>query len=104
MADKAQMARFPREVFVCLNERSCRYRGSAEIFRILKESAIKAGLRDIHVGRSGCMGNCTFGPSVLVYPGPVLYSVPTIEDAKEILERHVIGGEIVDRLLVEHWQ
>ena len=97
------MARFPREVFVCLNERSCRYRGAAEIFRTLRETATEAGLRDVHINPTGCLGNCSFGPSVLVYPGPVLYRVPTIEDAKEILERHVIGGEVVARLLMEHF-
>jgi len=98
------MAGYPREVFVCLNERSCRHRGSADIFRILKESTTKAGLRDVRVYGAGCMGNCAFGPSLLVYPGPVLYRVPTIEDAQEILDRHVIGGEVVDRLLMEHLQ
>jgi (2Fe-2S) ferredoxin len=28
--------------------------------------------------------------------------VPSAEDAEEILREHVIGGKVVDRLLMEH--
>lgn len=103
------MAGYRRHVFVCLNEREpghpkgcCKHRGSDAVFKVLKEGAAKAGLSDVRINRAGCMEHCQFGPSVVVYPEAVWYHVPTAEDAKEILESHVIGGKVVDRLLMEH--
>lgn len=91
-------------MFVCLNDRSCKPRGSGAVFKVLKEGAAKAGLRDVQITRVGCMGLCPLGPSVVIYPGGVSYHVPTVEDAMEILESHVIGGKVVERLLMERLQ
>lgn len=103
------MAGYRRHVFVCLNEREpghpkgcCKHRGSHAVFKVLKEGAAKAGLADVRINRAGCMEHCALGPSVVVYPEAVWYHVPTAEDAREILESHVIGGKVVDRLLMEH--
>jgi (2Fe-2S) ferredoxin len=103
------MAGYRRHVFVCLNEREpghpkgcCKHRGADAVFKVLKEGAGKAGLTDVRINRAGCMEHCALGPSVVIYPEAVWYHVPTPEDAKEILESHVIGGKVVDRLLMEH--
>ena len=103
------MAGYRRHVFVCLNERDpsdpkgcCLHRGSEEIFKTLKAGAAKAGLKDIRVNRAGCLDHCAFGPTVVVYPEAVWYRVPSVEDAKEILSTHIIGGEVVERLLIDN--
>jgi (2Fe-2S) ferredoxin len=105
------MAGFKRHVFVCLNERApdhprgcCKQRGGDEIFKTLKEGAKKAGLKDdeVRINRAGCMEHCEYGPSVVIYPEAVWYHVPTAEDAEEILREHVVGGKVVDRLLMDH--
>ncbi|MGQ0546223.1 MAG: (2Fe-2S) ferredoxin domain-containing protein [Betaproteobacteria bacterium] len=104
-------AGYQRHVFVCLNEREpnhprgcCKQRGSDEIFRTLKEGAKKAGLKDdeVRINRAGCLEHCEYGPSVVIYPEAVWYHVPTVEDAEEILREHVVGGRVVDRLLMDH--
>lgn len=97
-------------VFVCLNERepghpkgSCKHRGADAVFMALKEGAAKAGLKDdVRINRAGCMEHCEFGPTVVVYPDAAWYHVPTAEDAREILHEHVIGGRVVDRLLIDN--
>lgn len=103
------MAGYRRHVFVCLNEREpghpkgcCKHHGADAVFKVLKEGAAKAGLTDVRINRAGCMEHCALGPSVVVYPEAVWYHVPTAEDAKEILDSHVIDGKVVDRLLMEH--
>lgn len=101
---------YARHVFVCLNERDpshprgcCKHRGGDEIFKTLKEGAAKAGLKnEVRINRAGCMEHCEYGPSVVIYPEAVWYHVPTIEDAEEILREHVVGGRVVDRLLMDH--
>jgi (2Fe-2S) ferredoxin len=103
------MAGYRRHVFVCLNERDpsdprgcCKQRGSGEIFKTLKEGAARAGLSDVRVNRAGCLDHCELGPSVVIYPEAVWYHVPSVEDAQEILQEHVIGGKVVERLLMDN--
>ena len=104
-------AGFKCHVFVCLNERPadhprgcCMARGSEEVFKTLKLGVKKAGLSDeeVRINRAGCMEHCEYGPTVVVYPEAVWYHVPTAEDAEEILREHVIGGKVVERLLMDH--
>ena len=75
-----------------------------EVFKALKEGVEKAGLSDdeVRINRAGCMEHCEYGPTVVVYPEAVWYHVPSAEDAQEILREHVIGGKVVDRLLMDH--
>ena len=49
---------------------------------------------------AGCLDACAYGPSVVVYPEGVWYGHVRVEDVPEIVERHLIGGEPVERLLV----
>ena len=104
------MIGFKRHVFVCLNEREpddplgcCKHRGSERIFNILKAGTVKHKLKGIvRVNRAGCLDQCEFGPSVVIYPEGTWYRIVTEEDAREVLERHIVGGEIVERLLMEN--
>ena len=103
------MAGFKRHVFVCLNERPaddprgcCKQRGSEGIFKLLKDGAAKAGLQgEVRINRAGCLDHCEYGPTVVVYPEATWYHVPTAEDAAEILREHVIGGKVVEHLLID---
>ena len=47
---------------------------------------------------AGCLDQCDKGPAVVVYPEQVWYTCPTAEDAREIIEKHLIGGVPVERL------
>ena len=104
------MAGFKRHVFVCLNERAaddpqgcCKHRGSEAIFKVLKDGAARAGLKgEVRVNRAGCLDHCAFGPTVVVYPEAVWYHVPTEEDAQEVLREHIIGGKVVENLLIDN--
>ena len=41
---------------------------------------------------------------MVVYPEGVWYHYRTIEDAEEILQKHIIGGRIVERLVLRNDQ
>ncbi len=68
----------------------------------LKDGAKAAGLKGkVRVNRAGCLDHCEHGPVVVVYPEAVWYHVPTVEDAEEILNSHLVGGKPVDRLKID---
>ena len=56
---------------------------------------------EVKVVGTGCHGLCERGPLVIVYPEGTFYSEITRDDVAEIVEEHIIDGEIVERLLYE---
>ena len=55
----------------------------------------------VRINRSGCLDRCELGPTMVIYPEGVWYTYRTREDIDEILDRHVLRGERVERLLLE---
>ena len=52
----------------------------------------------MRANKSGCLDQCEHGPTVVVYPDAVWYGGVTEADVAEIVERHLVGGEPVERL------
>lgn len=78
-------------VLVCTNDREngadcCALRGANELFDALK-FAVKAKFSDVRVVRTGCLGNCLTGTSVVVMPDGVWLGEVTIGDIPKILEK-----------------
>lgn len=68
--------------------------GSKEVMEEF-EAAKKNGL-DIYLSRKGCAGRCHVEPTVEVIDpekGSVLYIKVDPKKAKEIIQKHLIGGE-----------
>ena len=55
--------------------------------------------QSLHVKMSGCHGFCEMGPLVHIEPQGYMYIHVKPEDCHEILEKTVLGGEIIDRLV-----
>ena len=53
----------------------------------------------LHMKMSGCHGFCEMGPLVHIEPMGIMYIHVKPEDCEEILEKTVLGGEIIDRLV-----
>jgi len=102
------MPSFKRHVFVCTNERAadhpkgcCKAKGGVDVRDALKAELTKHGLsKTIRANNAGCLDQCEYGVTVVVYPEQVWYGGVTIDDIKEIVETHLIKGEIVTRLLI----
>jgi (2Fe-2S) ferredoxin len=101
------MAKPTRHIFVCNNDRPpedkrgcCKARGGVEVVDALKGGLFKRGLKgQLKATRTGCLGGCETGVTVVVYPDNVWYSKVTVGDVDEIIENHLIGGKVVERLL-----
>ena len=102
------MPSFQRHVFVCINERapdnpkgSCKQKGGVDVRDKLKAELKARGLStEVRANNAGCLDQCERGVSVVVYPEQVWYGGVTVDDVAEIVERHVVGGEVVERLLM----
>ena len=55
--------------------------------------------KSLHMKLSGCCGYCEMGPMVHIEPQGIMYIHVKPEDCEEILEKTVLGGEIIDRLV-----
>jgi len=99
---------FQRHVFVCINERAadhpkgcCMAKGGAQVRDELKQQLKAHGLgKQVRANNAGCLDQCEHGVSIVVYPEQVWYGGVTVADVAEIVERHIIGGQPVERLLI----
>ncbi|MBR6505019.1 MAG: NADH-quinone oxidoreductase subunit NuoF [Clostridia bacterium] len=63
--------------------------------RILEEKNIE----NVKVIQTGCFGLCAKGPIVIIRPEDTFYAMVTPEDCEEIIDTHIVKGELVERLL-----
>ncbi|MBA3453743.1 MAG: (2Fe-2S) ferredoxin domain-containing protein [Deltaproteobacteria bacterium] len=102
------MPSFQRHVFVCINERAadnpkgcCKAKGGEDVRDQLKLELKKRGLsKMIRANNAGCLDQCEYGVTVVVYPEQVWYGHVTVADIAEIVEKHLVHGEVVTRLLI----
>lgn len=100
-----------RQVFVCTGK-SCNAVGAQDVRdefkRILEEKGIRQGkeskgrnpMGSILLTECGSIGFCTVGTAVMVYPDGTLYGQVQAEDVAEIVEKHIEGGNPVERLVL----
>jgi (2Fe-2S) ferredoxin len=97
---------YERHVFFCLNERKggedCCAKHAAQIgFDHCKSRVKAAGLNgpgQVRVNKAGCLDRCAGGPVLVVYPEAVWYSFVDTADVDEIIESHLLRGQVVTRL------
>ena len=97
-----------RHLFICTNRRdpanpkgSCALKGSEAVKERFKKELYERGLKGkVRANAAGCLDQSEHGRSVVVYPEQVWYGKVTVEDVPEIIERHIVKGEIVERLLM----
>ena len=78
----------------------CLSSNSAEIKEKIEKALEEKGLTDrVSCNLVGCFGFCSQGPFVKIYPEDTLYRLVTLDDVDEIIEKDIIGGEVVERLL-----
>ena len=96
-------------VFVC-NGKSCQAVDSMAVKAAFESELEKRNLRfgktskgrnpagSIMLTDCSSVGLCTIGAAVLVYPEGVWYAQVRAADVPEIIEKHLVGGEVVKRL------
>jgi (2Fe-2S) ferredoxin len=95
-----------KHIFVCSSSRPngqqkgfCHSKEGVEVMMRFMEGIEERGIGDeVFLSNTGCFGICEKGPVVVVYPDNVWYASVTPEDVTEILDSHIEGGTVVERL------
>jgi len=54
----------------------------------------------VRANKAGCLEQCEHGPVVAIYPQGIFYGGVTIDDVPRIVEETVVGGRILEDLLI----
>jgi len=99
---------YRKHVFCCTNTRPeghprgcCSAKGSEGLRNYMKARAKQLGIEDIRVNASGCLDRCELGPTMVIYPEGVWYAYKTQDDIDEILQKHLVEGGRVARLMLQ---
>ncbi|ATQ73082.1 MULTISPECIES: (2Fe-2S) ferredoxin domain-containing protein [Massilia] len=99
---------FEQHVFICMNVREdgrqCCGKLGAEIAqkhakRRMKELGLN-GHGKVRINQAGCLDRCDEGPVLVVYPQGTWYTYVDTSDIDEIIDSHLVGGKVVDRLKI----
>ncbi|APF04425.1 TPA: (2Fe-2S) ferredoxin domain-containing protein [Legionella pneumophila] len=103
------LSHYTKHVFICTNQKApgkqcCANSGGEEYFDFMKSKLLEFDLHGpgkIRVSKSGCLGRCSSGPCIVIYPEGVWYTYSSFEDIEQIIKNHLIDGELVEPLLLD---
>ena len=97
--DGSVESKYKYQILIC-GGTGCHSNHSGDLINEFKALIGEKGLQnDVEVIQTGCFGLCAVGPVVIVYPEDAFYSKVKVEDVRTIVEEHIVGGKIVERLL-----
>jgi NADP-reducing hydrogenase subunit HndB len=76
--------------------------GAREVMNYLIDELAKEGINNVVVTQTGCMGYCYAEPTIEVTmpdKEPVVYGNVTLERAKDVIEKHIKKGELIDGII-----
>ena len=87
-----------KHILIC-HGTGCTSSKSPAIMEKFIETLKEKNIDNVRVVKTGCFGLCSKGPIVIIRPEDTFYSMVTPDDVEEIVNTHIIGGQIVERLL-----
>jgi len=99
---------YKAHVFVCTNEREpghprgcCKEKGSVDLRDYMKAKVKELGIKNVRINNAGCLDRCELGPNMVIYPEGVWYRATNFEEVDEVLQKHLIEGGRVERLMLK---
>lgn len=102
------MPAFTHHIFICTNQRPdghprgcCDPQGSGALREAFKKEVACRNLKPlVRANQAGCLDQCELGPTVAIYPQGIFYGGVTVQDVPRIIEETVIGGRVLEDLLI----
>jgi len=78
----------------------CQASRSKDLIQAVKDELVTQGMeKSVLVRSTGCHGFCEQGPIVIIEPGNTFYCHVLPEDARDIIAKTIVRGELIERLL-----
>lgn len=87
-----------KHILVC-HGTGCTSSKSTKIIEDFRKILEEKNITNVRVIQTGCFGLCAKGPIVIIRPEDIFYAMVKPEDCEEIIEKHIVKGELVERLL-----
>lgn len=100
---------YTQHVLVCTNQKAsgkacCANSGGEAFFSHMKARLTQMGLHGegkVRVSKSGCLGRCSSGPCIVIYPEGMWYSYSSFTDIDRIVDEYLVAAKEVGDLLIK---
>lgn len=78
--------------------------GAREVLNVISEEIDRRKINNVTLNQRGCIGLCHYEPIVEIKESNqevVTYGNITSEDARRIVEEHIVNGQIIEDLLIK---
>lgn len=87
-----------KHILVC-HGTGCTSSHSEDIIENFRNIIKEKNIENVKVIQTGCFGLCAKGPIVVIRPEDTFYASVKPQDCEEIINTHILNGQIVERLL-----
>lgn len=103
------MTYYSKHIFLCTNKKApgnqcCANAGGEPFFEYLKTKLLELDLHGpgkVRVSKTGCLGRCSSGPCIVIYPENVWYTYASFDDLDLIIDNYLVAGKPVESLLID---
>ena len=103
------MPAFTHHIFLCANVRPpghprgcCDPGGAQKLREAFRKELRQAGFGALaRANTCGCLDQCEHGPMIVIYPQGIWYGRVTPADVPRIVQKTLLGGELLNDLLIE---
>ena len=101
--DWSRIPEHARHVLLCTGP-CCTQRGALQLWKTLRRRLLEHQRIEVPGGvlltRTHCQFPCNLGPVLTVYPERCWYGIHSKADAVRLVDMHLVGGEVVEELLI----